>query len=88
MGRRKVATAKIVVVFLLAVIGERLATQLPAGVEGPYGVAAGFAGGVLAALVGSGAPPAGVIPATGLRRGGPIMVPEGWLRVVPPRSLR
>src|SRR3989442_8194081 len=31
MGRREVATAKIVVVFLLAVIGERLATQLPAG---------------------------------------------------------
>src|SRR5256885_16024071 len=30
MGRRKVAAPKVVVVFLLAVIGERLATQLPA----------------------------------------------------------
>src|SRR2546428_9511819 len=30
MGRRKVAATKVVVVFLLAVIGERLATQLPA----------------------------------------------------------
>jgi hypothetical protein len=47
------------------------------------GVAAGFAGGILAALVGSGAPPTDVIDATGLRRGGPVNVPEGWLRVVP-----
>src|SRR3989442_4460002 len=31
MGRREVAAAEIVVVFLLAVIGERLAAQLPAG---------------------------------------------------------
>src|SRR2546428_6945666 len=30
MGRRKGAATKVVVVFLLAVIGERLATQLPA----------------------------------------------------------
>src|SRR3989442_12039098 len=30
MGRRKIAATKVVVGFLLAVIGERLATQLPA----------------------------------------------------------
>ena len=49
------------------------------------GVAAGFAGGVLAALIGSGAPPADVLAATGLRTGGPAVIPEGWLRVVPPK---
>lgn len=52
---------------------------------GGSGVAAGFAGGVVAALIGSGAPPSEVIPATGLKRGGPAVVTEGWLQVVPPR---
>lgn len=47
------------------------------------GVAAGFAGGVAAALIGSGAPPGELLPATGLRRGGPAVIPEGWLNVVP-----
>lgn len=55
-----------------------------ATVGGP-GVAAGFAGGVLAGLVGSGAPPAEIMRATGLPHGGPVLIPEGWLRVVPPR---
>ena len=41
----------------------------------------GFAG-----LVGSGAMPGQVIRATGLQPGGPAMISEGWLRVVPPRT--
>ncbi|MDB5306642.1 MAG: hypothetical protein JWO38_844 [Gemmataceae bacterium] len=53
---------------------------------GGAGVSAGFAGGILAALVGSGAPPSDVIRATGLQRGGPAVISEGWLRVVPVRS--
>ena len=47
------------------------------------GVAAGFAAGAIAGLVSSGAPPTDVIGATGLRRGGPVNVPEAWLKVVP-----
>jgi hypothetical protein len=55
---------------------------------GGSGVAAGFAGGVLAALVGSGAPAPEILRATGLPRGGPAVIPENWLRVVPPRQDR
>lgn len=47
------------------------------------GVAAGFVGGLLASLVGSGAPPAQVMSATLLRPGGPAVVSEGWLKVLP-----
>jgi hypothetical protein len=55
-----------------------------AKVAGP-GVSAGFAAGIIADLLGSGAPASDVLGATGLRRGSPITVPEGWLKVVPPR---
>lgn len=61
------------------------AIDLGGAAVGGSGVAAGFAGGVLAGLVGSGAPPAEIIKATGLRVGGPTAIPEGWLRVVRPR---
>lgn len=44
-------------------------------------VAAGFAGGVLADLIGSGAMPSEIIVGTGLRRGGPARVPENWLKI-------
>jgi hypothetical protein len=53
---------------------------------GGSGVSAGFAGGVLAGLIGSGAPAAEIIRATGLQPGGPVVIPEGWLRVVPPQT--
>jgi hypothetical protein len=43
-------------------------------------VAAGFAGGGLAAMVGSGAPPSDLLRAVGLTPGAPFVVPEGWLR--------
>lgn len=49
------------------------------------GVAAGFVGGLLAALVESGAPPERVMAATSLRPGGPAVVSEGWLKVLPKR---
>lgn len=49
------------------------------------GPAAGFAGGVLAAMVGSGAQPTVIIESTGLKLGGPVEIPPGWLQVVPPR---
>lgn len=55
---------------------------LGGGNAGGSGVAAGFAGGVMAALIGSGAPASDIICATGLSRGGPVVVPEGWLRAV------
>jgi len=55
---------------------------------GGSGVAAGFAGGALAALVGSGAPTAEIIRATGLRIGGPVAIPEWWLRAVRPLPAR
>ncbi|MBX9584160.1 MAG: hypothetical protein K2X87_28000, partial [Gemmataceae bacterium] len=65
---------------------DLVANGLIAGeAAGGSGVAAGFAGGVLAGLIGSGAPPGDVIRATGLRTGGPAVIPEGWLRVVPPK---
>jgi hypothetical protein len=51
-------------------------------------VAAGYAGGVLAGLIGSGAMPTEVIVGTGLRRGGPTAIPENWLKIVPDRSKR
>ena len=49
------------------------------------GPAAGFAGGVLAAMVGSGAQPTAIIESTGLKLGSPVQIPPGWLQVVPPR---
>jgi len=58
------------------------------GVPGPLagsGVSAGFAGGALAALIGSGAPPAELLRATGMTRGGPVVIPDNWIRVVPRR---
>ncbi|MBN9517748.1 hypothetical protein J0H58_04380 [bacterium] len=45
------------------------------------GVAAGFAGGGLAALIGSGAPASDLLRAIGLPRGGVFAVPDGWLRL-------
>lgn len=56
----------------------------PGGLSG-QGPAAGFAGGVLAAMIGSGAQPTVIIESTGLRLGGPVQIPPGWLQVVPPR---
>jgi hypothetical protein len=53
---------------------------------GGSGESAGFAGGVLAGLIGSGAMPGDIIRTTGLQPGGPAMISEGWLRVVPPRT--
>lgn len=47
-------------------------------------VAAGFAGGGIAVLVGAGAPPTELLRSVGLRRGGPFVVPEGWLRAGSP----
>ncbi len=61
------------------------AIDVGANVNGT-GVAAGYAAGVIAGLVSSGAPPADAIGATGLRRGGPVGIPEAWLRVVPARK--
>ncbi|QDU19979.1 hypothetical protein [Urbifossiella limnaea] len=43
-------------------------------------VAAGFVGGGLAAMVGSGAAPTDLLRTVGLPRGGLYVVPEGWLR--------
>lgn len=54
-----------------------------AGAVGGSAVAAGFAAGGAAALIGSGANPSDLFRATGLPRGGPFVVPEGWLRLVP-----
>ncbi len=48
-------------------------------------VSAGYAGGVLAGLIGSGAMPTEVIVGTGLRRGGLVTIPENWLKIVPDR---
>lgn len=45
------------------------------------GVAAGFAGGGLAALIGSGAPASDLLRSIGLPRGGAFAVPDGWLRL-------
>lgn len=53
--------------------------------SGP-GVAAGFVGGTLAGLLSSGAPPSDILGATGLKRGGPLAIPDGWLKVVPIRK--
>lgn len=44
-------------------------------------VAAGFAGGGLATLIGAGAPSSDLLRSVGLTRGGAFVVPEGWLRV-------
>jgi hypothetical protein len=44
------------------------------------GVAAGFAGGALATLIGSGAPATDLLRATGITPGGPLVIPDGWLR--------
>ena len=54
-------------------------------VSGP-GVAAGFAAGTLAGLLSSGAPPADILGATGIKRGTALAIPEGWLKVVPIRK--
>jgi hypothetical protein len=56
-----------------------------AKVAGP-GVSAGFAAGALADLLSSGAPPADILGATGLPRGGPLAIPANWLKVVPVRK--
>jgi hypothetical protein len=47
-------------------------------------VAAGFAGGGLATLIGAGAPSSDLLRAAGLTRGGPFVVPDAWLRVRTP----
>ncbi|HEX4608483.1 MAG TPA: hypothetical protein VH092_09780, partial [Urbifossiella sp.] len=44
-------------------------------------VAAGFAGGGLAAMIGSGVPASDLFRSMGLSRGGAFTVPEGWLRI-------
>ena len=54
--------------------------------QGGSGVAAGFVAGGAAALIGSGAQPSDLFRATGLPRGGPFVVPDGWLKLLPPRK--
>lgn len=54
------------------------------GLGGP-GVAVGFVGGGTAALIGSGVPAGNLFPATGLKRGGPFVIPGGWLQALPRR---
>ncbi len=63
---------------------DLLAPSVAIDQEGGSGVSAGFTAGVLAAMIGSGAPPANIFRATGLQRGGPVMIPENWLKVVVP----
>ena len=52
---------------------------------GGSGVATGFVGGAAVVLIGSGAAPGDLFRATGLLRGGPFVIPEGWLQAVPRR---
>ena len=53
---------------------------------GGSGVSAGFAGGSAAVLVGGGLPPGDLLRATGMKPGGPLVLPEEWLRIVSPRK--
>lgn len=52
---------------------------------GGSGVSAGFGGGAVAVLVGGGLPPGGLIRATGMKPGGPLVLPEEWLKLIPKR---
>ena len=55
------------------------------GAVGGSGVASGFAGGAAAVLIGSGASASDLFRTTGLKRGGPVVIPETYLRILPPR---
>lgn len=61
------------------------AIDLGTGVGGS-GVAAGFVGGMAAATIGAGMPSAELLRHLGIAPGGPAVVPETWLRYVPPRQ--
>ncbi|HUR56054.1 MAG TPA: hypothetical protein VMZ71_18095, partial [Gemmataceae bacterium] len=56
-----------------------------AGALGGPGVSAGFGGGFAAVLIGSGAPASDLVRSTGLKPGGPLVVPQNWLKLLPPR---
>lgn len=49
--------------------------------RGP-GVAAGFGGGATAVLIGGGLPPNDLFRATGMKSGGPLVLPESWLKLL------
>lgn len=52
---------------------------------GGTGIAAGFAGGAVAGLVETGANPSELFRVTGMPRGREVMIPETFLRILPPR---
>ena len=73
----------------LLVKPDLYAAEVPdaAGQGGPA-AAVGLVGGAAAAMIGAGAPAGQLLPSTGMRPGGWLVIPESWLQYVPPRALR